>query len=293
MSGDVSVPHGTSHTSPHICFWLIPRGVNSDQVPIDSIYYHCPLDCYILHLPLLSPSPLPPLLTSQSPTSISRNSTVSSITHPPSPESAPQITTTQRRPNDYISTTPKRHIELATRRTFSSTIHMVIWLERHSIYVEWLTSLSTHPTPAPPPAPVRNQLQLTKQPTANAVSAEILASAYHAFNFRTTLATFLNRLAPPTSSPHSATFITVLDALGTLSINVPVWHRIQILNSKSTQDIKGISDRTDAIHVEPARKNKAGAMLDERFDTALIDEKRVAKDTGIEGTLMVHTASPW
>lgn len=79
---------------------------------------------------------------------------------------------------------------------------------------------------------------------------------------------------------------TAISNLSTRVLTFPVYHRIRILNYP-TQDVEGIDDRKDAVHVSPARYNKKGDVLvaEERFDTILVDEDGSAEETGMEGAL--------
>lgn len=166
---------------------------------------------------------------------------------------------------------------------------MVIWLtriekiEQHIIHVRWRLGLKVS-TPEP-----TLHLRLTKNPSSNATIAT-LKTLYHASSFTSSLRSYLQRFAPAPTSPSYNTFITTLDNLDNLHLSFPVWHRIRITNS-SIQDAEGIADRADAVHVAPNRKNpKTKAVLPERFDTALIDEKGAADVAGLTGKHNAHCA---
>lgn len=169
---------------------------------------------------------------------------------------------------------------------------MVIWLTRiekinqHIIHVNWRLGLEVS-TPEP-----TLHLRLTKNPSSIATIAT-LKTSYHALSFTSSLCSYLRRFAPPPTSPSYNTFTTTLDHLDNLRISFPVWHRIRITNC-SIQDAEGISDRADAVHAVPNRQNpKTKAVLSERFDTALIDEKGAADVAGLSGkyNALVHDFS--
>lgn len=161
---------------------------------------------------------------------------------------------------------------------------MVIWLtrlekiEQHIIHIRWRLGLDLMPSLEP-----AIHLRLTKHPSEKAVTVTSLATKYHAPGFTSSLQSYLQQFTPPRASPNYATFHTTINNLGNLHLTFPVWHRIRITNH-SIQDVEGISDRRDAIHAAPQRKNaKTKAVLGERFDTALIDENGTAEVAGITG----------
>lgn len=200
--------------------------------------------------------------------------------------------------NYNTETTERLHIDYAKEayRAGNGKDHinqMVIWMTRmeridqHIMHVRWREAqAASHP---PKAAPIGARLQLTKNPSVHNVSLASLSSSYHAPAFASCLQSYLQqRFAPHRSSPLYPKFAATLSSLATIHTSFPVWHRLRIINA-STQHVDGIADRRDAIHASPARKSKLpNVALYERFDTALIDEKGEAEDTGIQGMFVLR-----
>lgn len=201
----------------------------------------------------------------------------------------PSITEIGTTDNCNTETTERLHIDYAKDAYRASNkkefiVQMIIWLtrlekiERHIIHVQWREGLDK-PAPTEPTL----HLQLTKNPSAKAVTIQSLSTSYHAPAFTSSLQSFLQRFMPHQSSPSYTSFTTIINNLDTLRVTFPVWHRIRIVNH-SIQDVEGVTDRTDAVQAVPERKNrKTKDMLPERFDTVLIDEKGNADVAGISG----------
>ena len=131
---------------------------------------------------------------------------------------------------------------------------------------------------------------LLKHPSAKAVTVASLATLYHAPTFTSSLQSYLQQFTPAHSSPNYATFNATINNLNNIHLTFSVWHRIRIANH-SIQDVEGISDRSDAVHAAPQRKNpKTKAVLGERFDTALINEKGTAEIAGLSGELKIFAS---
>lgn len=163
---------------------------------------------------------------------------------------------------------------------------MVIWIvrlekvEQHILHVRFREGKPIVQAPLPE-EPIR--LQLTKHPSISTVSLFQLASAYHATSFIPCLQTFFRQLAPPANSPRRRTVMKAIETIASQTIIVPAYHRIRLVISPA-QDIEGIADHTDAIHVRPATCDKKGRVTrPERFDTALVDEEGEAGNTTLNG----------
>lgn len=208
----------------------------------------------------------------------------------------PEIGTTD---NCNTETTERLHIDYA-KEAYRATNkkdfleQMVTWLARvekilqHVIHVDWRLGVRE-----PPPIEPTLHLRLTKNPSATTVTIPALNTLHHIPQFTSLLRTYLQRFAPLRSSPASPGFVTTLSNLDNLRLTFPVWHRIRIVNH-SIQDVEGVTDRSDTIHAAPARKTRTKANLQERFDTALIDEKGAADIAGISGmydVLAYHSGS--
>lgn len=198
--------------------------------------------------------------------------------------------------NYNTETTERLHIDYAKVAYAASNKkeflpQMILWLERmekidrHIIYVNWRQRPA-----APVPSKPLTRLTLTQHPSAKAVTLETIATKYHSPHFVAGLQAYLAQFAP--STPAAATsFNSIRSSPDTYTTAFAIWHRIRIRN-RSTQDVEDIADRLDAVHCAPARKTRAKDSLNERFDTALIDEKGHAEDTGVAGACFGHALLP-
>lgn len=194
--------------------------------------------------------------------------------------------------NYNTETTERLHIDYAKDAYRAGNhkdfvINMTTWLtcmekmDHHSAHIAWLLAKPSTTRPIDKPL---NRLQLTKCPSSKAVTITTLAEQYHAPRFLHHLQHYLRTFIPPSPSPVRNQVSQAIDALSTRPLTFPVFHQIRILNHP-TQDVDGIADRKDAIHVSPAHfDKKIGAIIrDERFDTLLVEEKDTVEDTGIQG----------
>lgn len=189
--------------------------------------------------------------------------------------------------NCNTETTERLHIDCAKEACRASNKkeivdQMVHWMvrvekiETHVLHVQFREGI------VPPPEKAPTRLQLTKNPSAPSVTLSALASSYHAPTFLTCLKTFLERYAPTQPAHRRQSVLNRIRDLQTASLAVPAFHRVRIILSP-TQDVDGIADRTDAVHVRPARKNKQGEITrSKRFDTILVDGHGDAGDTTLD-----------
>lgn len=179
--------------------------------------------------------------------------------------------------------TERLHIDLA-KDAYRATNHkdeyaqMTIWLERkekilrHDNYISWrLSPHSTRITSAPPTLHPRRHLQMTKHPSARAVSFERLAASYGASFFRDALARFVISFFNPNLTPNQIERLA--GDHGDLNFQfrtVSVYHRIKFAIDGGGIDSPAHRTVVDSVHCNPSRVDTRGRAVAARFDTALI-----------------------
>ena len=174
--------------------------------------------------------------------------------------------------------TERLHIPYA-KDAFSATNskneypQMTRWIERkekimnHEKYIQWCLNgkpplVSIYPTETLP------KLNMTKFPSAKAVSFDILNQAYTATMFKHALTHFIiQRQNPDMSYAEVERYVPSR----TLLFNkVPVYHKAKFwLGHKETFRLQ--SDEYDVLHVHPPHKGTDKTIIPGRFDTALVN----------------------
>lgn len=125
------------------------------------------------------------------------------------------------------------------------------------------------------------RIEITRHPSVCAVRLAQLPSKYGATYFRDALARFVVSVNHPDLSPAEVEkeSASIFFPFNTVS----AFHKIKFW----VQDPHGLSlpgsEIRDVIHVTPARKNKHGAVIPGRFDTALVR-------TPVNNTARAHAA---
>lgn len=187
--------------------------------------------------------------------------------------------------------TERLHIDLA-KDAYAATNHkdefaqMAVWLERkekihrHRQYVDWRLSGSPPPPQVewtPPGLELNRPLKLTKHPTTQMVSLDVLAAKYGAIHFRTALARFIALTNEPNLT--RAQLERRLWGVRIPFNKLPVWHRIKFMQ---TDPSTSIVSTADSIHCCPEKYDSRGKLVPGRFDTALINDG-TGEDLGLDG----------
>jgi len=192
--------------------------------------------------------------------------------------------------------TDRLHIDL-TKDAYATTNRkdefgqMTMWLEqkekvlRHAQYVDWHLSGSSIPEQVcwiPPGLDMQWKLSIAKHPSTHAVSHEWLRTDYRACFFLPALRRFISLSNKPQQiRPElEESLWNVMIPFTTL----PIWHVIKFLR---TDPITRITSTADSIHSQPARHDKHGHVISERFDTTLLNNGS-GGNCGAKGAFCSH-----
>ncbi|PPQ77052.1 hypothetical protein CVT24_009600 [Panaeolus cyanescens] len=128
----------------------------------------------------------------------------------------------------------------------------------------------------------RRRLHMARHPTGRGRTLEELASTYGASQFSEVLKRFIVKLRNPDLNRAAVDAAAV--NLHLHFQKVSVYHRIKFV-SHDVYALKPMDEVVvDAIHVDPAHRDKYGMDVPGRFDTALIRVKESAEETGLHAS---------
>jgi hypothetical protein len=182
--------------------------------------------------------------------------------------------------------TERLHIDLA-KNAYRATNHkdeywqMVLWLERrekiqqHAKFMNWRINGGKEAQVARIYPNMKSvwKLKMAKHPSVNSVSIEMLKKEYGAVHFREAFARYIVSLLYKNITP--AELERKAENVFLPTRNIPVYHRIKFVDSKSSEVV-------DSIHVQPKRKRKHNREMQSRFDTALVSDGK-GKTVGVKG----------
>ncbi len=152
---------------------------------------------------------------------------------------------------------------------------MTAWLERHEKILQYDRSITRHALYSqsstdshriPKLQPSRH-VTMAKEPSQYSVPLDLIVNNYGATYLRDALARFIVQMNSPYLTQAQVEQRSLYTFLPFLAL--PVFHRIKFRDENNVI--------IDAIHVQPAQKDKRGRLIPARFDTALVDSSDEAR----------------
>ena len=161
---------------------------------------------------------------------------------------------------------------------------MTTWLERYEKILQHNQSITLrHALPHQsstdhqiPKLQPRRHVTMAKEPSQHSVSLDSIVNDYGATYIRDALARFIVQ----TNSPYLTRAQVEQRSLYTFLpfLALPVFHRVKFCDENDVI--------IDAIHAQPARKDKQGRLIPARFDTALVDSSN--SDARLNSSKKIH-----